>query len=381
MTTKSSFASLPKAVTDEVFDLLGQYKADADPSRVNLGAGVYATEEGQSWPLSVVTKVEQQLATEASPTRHDYLPIAGDLVFLKLARDLSFTLDEKNAESYQEDSQRIASVQTVSGTGANHIGARILTANLRPRNVWLSDPTWANHRTIWESEGVEVKLYPYYNSSNSTFDFPAMISTLENDTAPNDIVVLHACAHNPTGLDPTQEQWKAIASVCQRKKLFPFFDSAYQGFASGDPVHDAWAIKYFYSLPQPMEMCVAQSFSKNFGLYGHRAGAFHLVLAQPNAELKETIVSNLCHLLRTEISMAPKYGSTIVRTVLESEELRKNWMDDLKVMSQRIRGMREALYEELVRLETPGSWRHIVDQVGLSHSINLHVRGNQLLTE
>lgn len=367
MATKSNFASLPKAVTDEVFDLLGQYKADTYPQRVNLGAGVYATEEGQSWPLSVVTKVEQQLANEASPTRHDYLPIAGDLVFLKHARDLSFTLNEKDS-SYEQDNQRIASVQTVSGTGANHIGARILTANLHPRSVWLSDPTWANHRTIWESEGVEVKLYPYYNSSNNTFDFDAMISTLENDTAPNDIVVLHACAHNPTGLDPTQEQWKAIASVCQRKKLFPFFDSAYQGFASGSPIHDAWAIKYFFSLPESVEMCVAQSFSKNFGLYGHRAGAFHLVLAKADAELRETIVSNLCHLLRTEISMAPKYGSTIVRTVLGDEELRKNWMDDLQVMSQRIKGMREALYDELVRLDTPGTWTHIVEQVS-SHSI------------
>lgn len=367
----SAFATLPAVVTDEVFDLLYAYRADTHPNRVNLGAGVYCTEEGQSWPLSVVCEVEKLLAEENSPTRHDYLPIAGDLEFLALARDLTFSFNSNTVTSpsiRQLQECRIASVQTVSGTGANHIGARFLADHVKPQHVWLSDPTWANHHTIWESVGIEQKLYPYYKVADCTFDFEGMMKTLEEEAQPKDIVVLHACAHNPTGLDPTQEQWKEIAALCQRKQLFPFFDNAYQGFATGNPVTDAWAIKYFFDLEPGLEMVVAQSFSKNFGLYGQRAGAVHVVLGNSATEgIKENAVSSLCHLLRSEISMAPKYGSTVVKTVLKSEKLTAQWMEDLAEMSSRIKTMRGALYDELIRLGTPGSWKHIVDQVCLLH--------------
>ena len=362
---ESMFADLPPVVTDEVFDLLFAYRDDRHPNKVNLGAGVYCTEEGVSWPLSAVCAAEKQLQEENSPTRHDYLAIAGDQQFLSLARNLTFSFNKNTPEpTLKAQTARIASVQTVSGTGANHIGARFLAENICPRNVWLSDPTWANHHTIWESVGLNRRSYPYYKKEDCTFDFAGMMKTLEEEASPRDIVVLHACAHNPTGLDPTQEQWKEIASLCQRKQLFPFFDSAYQGFASGNPITDAWAIKYFFDLQPKLEMVVAQSFSKNFGLYGQRAGAVHVVLGdQATEEIRENAVSSLCHLLRSEISMAPKHGSTIVRTVLESEELTAQWMVDLSVMSSRIRTMRVALYDELIRLGTPGSWKHIIDQV------------------
>jgi aspartate aminotransferase len=360
----SYFSSLPKFVPDEVFNLLAAFREDKHPDRVNLGAGVYATEEGQSWPLSVVNKVERHLQDEDNPSRHDYLPIAGDQSFLKLARDLAFSFDINQCpEKHQLNELRIASVQTVAGTGANHICARFLANELRPQHVWLSNPTWANHHMIWETVGISEKQYPYYNATNCTFDFAGMMQMLEEQAKPRDILVLHACAHNPTGLDPTKEQWVAIAALCQRKQLFPFFDMAYQGFASGDPVQDAWAIRYFFELQPRLEMAVAQSFSKNFGLYGQRTGALHLVLGDSSVEIKEDAVSNLCHLLRSEVSMAPKYGSTIVKTILESKDLKENWMADLQVMSTRIRSMRMALYDELIRLGTPGSWRHIVDQV------------------
>lgn len=361
----SYFSSLPKLASDEVFDLLAAYRADTHPDRVNLGAGVYCTDEGLSWPLDVVSRVEKILHDEADPTRHDYLPIAGDQRFLKLARDLVFfSTNNAPPEKTQGDDLSIVSVQTVSGTGANHVGAWFLAEHLGPQHVWLSDPTWANHHLIWESVGLPPRLYPYYNTLDCSFDFDGMMHVLETQAQPRDIVLLHACAHNPTGLDPSKEQWMAIADLCQRKQLFPFFDAAYQGFASGDPAQDSWAIRYFYEQPR-LEMIVAQSFSKNFGLYGHRAGALHLVLAEPTVELREKAVSSLCHMLRSEISMAPKYGSTIVKTVLESKELTAAWMTDLQVMSSRIKSMRKALYDELVRLETPGSWRHIVDQVSL----------------
>jgi aspartate aminotransferase len=254
-------------------------------------------------------------------------------------------------------------VQTISGTGANHIGARFLAENLRPRRVWLSDPTWANHHTIWQSVGVPQHQYPYYNHATRAIDFTALMEVLEREAEPRDVVLLHACAHNPTGLDPSQEQWRTIAELCQRKKLFPFFDNAYQGFASGDPVRDAWAISHFYHLQPPIEMCVAQSFSKNFGLYGQRAGAFHLVINNPSESARDQVQANLAMLIRSEYSVAPRYGSTIIRTVLESDRLVQEWLVDLQVISGRIKKMRKVLYDELCRLGTPGSWSHIIEQV------------------
>lgn len=180
------------------------------------------------------------------------------------------------------------------------------------------------------------------------------MATLEAEAQQGDVILLHACAHNPTGLDPNKEQWKAIADLCERKKIFPFFDSAYQGFASGSLEEDAWAVRYFLNEKPGMEMCVAQSFSKNFGLYGQRVGAFHYVLPQGSESLRDTVVVNLCHLIRGEYSMGPTAGCNLVKKVLTNEELTAQWHKDLKVMSSRIRSMRKALYDELLRLQTPG---------------------------
>jgi aspartate aminotransferase len=220
------------------------------------------------------------------------------------------------------DVNNIASIQTISGTGANHIGARFLADHLpslssadsqttRTRKIWISDPTWANHHLIWDlvSSGtkgsrVEERLYPYFHQPTRSLDFSGMIRTLENEAEKGDIILLHACAHNPTGIDPTRNQWREIASLCERKGIFPFFDSAYQGFASGDLDNDAWAIREFAA--RGMELCVAQSFSKNLGLYGQRVGAFHLVCRSPDAARKAA--SQIFELQRGEISMPPSYG-------------------------------------------------------------------------
>ncbi|KIW14490.1 hypothetical protein PV08_07274 [Exophiala spinifera] len=371
----SHFSSLSPVETDEVFNLLGAYRQDTHPSRVNLGAGVYCTDEGESWPLRVVERVEKSLYEDRDPRRHDYIPIEGDRRFLDVARDLVFSSSsptqppshagKRLSQQSSVSPDRVVSVQTISGTGANHTGARFLAETLRPGCVWLSDPTWANHHVIWSSVGVAQRLYPYYDARNCTVDFSAMMATLEREAQPRDVVVLHACAHNPTGLDPSRDQWAAIAELCRRKQLFPFFDSAYQGFASGDPARDAWAIRHFCELQPPQELCVAQSFSKNFGLYGQRAGAFHLVVNDASMVTRASVLGRLAGILRSEISVSPRYGSTIVRTVLESEDLTHAWLADLQVMSGRIKAMRLALYSELCRLQTPGSWKHIVDQVGM----------------
>lgn len=363
-TTTSYFGSLPDVKSDEVFGLMAAFHSDKNPNRVNLAPGVYCSDDGKSWPLEVVGRVERSIHEQQDIGRHDYLPIEGDHRFLSAARNLIFSSTISSSPELQQATQsRIVSVQTISGTGANHIGARFLAENLRPRCVWLSYPTWANHHTIWDSLGVVQRTYPYYNASDCTFDFTAMMAVLESESQPRDVVVLHACAHNPTGLDPSQEEWKAIAELCQRKQLFPFFDNAYQGFASGNPVQDAWAIRYFYHLQPTLEMCVAQSFSKNFGLYGQRVGAFHLVMTDNLQSAQDKVLRNLSQLIRAEYSVAPRYGSIIVKTILEDETLSKEWEADLQIISGRIRSMRLALYKELCCLCTPGSWQHIKEQV------------------
>lgn len=361
----SSFSNLPDAPADEIFSLNHAYAIDADPHKVNLTMGVYRTEEGQPWPLSSVQAVEDEMYSRNDPARHEYLPIEGDTVFLGHARDLMFGFSNNASTAETQAKSRIASVQTVSGTGANHIGAAFLAHHYKPKHVWVSMPTWANHHTIWELQGIERKGYPYFDAATCAFNFDGAMATLESEAVEGDVILLHACAHNPTGLDPSKEQWKQIAELCQRKRLFPFFDSAYQGFASGSAAEDAWAVRYFFNLSPPMEMCVAQSFSKNFGLYGQRAGAFHLVTNGANPTETELVRKNLCHIIRGEYSMGPRYGSSIVKRILGDSALSEQWQSDLTVMSSRIKRMRQALYDELIRLNTPGSWEHVINQNGM----------------
>ena len=179
------------------------------------------------------------------------------------------------------------------------------------------------------------------------------------------IILLHACAHNPTGVDPTREQWKELSQLIREKKHFPFFDCAYQGFASGDLENDAWAVRYF--VDQGFELCIAQSFAKNFGLYGERAGAFHFVTGS-GADATNTIArigSQLAILQRSEISNPPAYGARIASLVLNDPELFQEWEANLRTMSGRIKDMRAALRDHLEKLDTPGTWKHITDQIGM----------------
>lgn len=356
--TRLAVAAVPP---DEIFALNGAYIKDTYPQKVSLGVGVYRTDDGKPWPLPVVQEAEKQLVKDDNPFRHEYTAIEGDVPFLGIARNLMFGFEDKQSE--EEAKARIATVQTVAGTGANHLGALFLARHMKPRSVWLSNPSWANHQTIWELAGVPRKSYPYYHAATRSFDFQGMMETLESEAEEGDAVLLHACAHNPTGLDPNKEQWIAIADLCERKKLFPFFDSAYQGFASGSAEEDAWAVRYFFNNKPDMEMCVAQSFSKNFGLYGQRVGAFHYCTNRSSTSIRDIIVNNLCHLIRGEFSMGPTAGCSIVKKVLTSDELTAQWYQDLQEMSSRIKSMRKALYDELVRLQTPGTWEHIINQV------------------
>ncbi|EFE39011.1 aspartate aminotransferase, putative [Trichophyton verrucosum HKI 0517] len=382
---ESLFCKLDTAPADEVFALMGDFAADTHPDKVSLGAGVYRDNEAKSWRLPAVKKAEQLLLDD--PTLdHEYLPIPGYAPFYNMARDLIFGTGESSIPK-----ERIASLQTISGTGANHIGARFLADHLpklsdpnAKRTIWISDPTWANHHLIWNlvSSGtsgspIQVKTYPYYHEPTRSLNFEGMMKELEAHAVAGDVVLLHACAHNPTGIDPTRAQWLRIADLCESRSLFPFFDSAYQGFASGDLDNDAWPIREFAK--RGMELCVAQSFSKNLGLYGQRTGAFHLVCR--NAEATVCARSQVVELQRGEISTPPSYGPRLAAKILSDPALVEMWKEDLITMSSRIKSMRRALYDELQRLQTPGTWEHIINQIGMFSYTGLTKEQVRLLRE
>ena len=352
---ESVFADLPLAPADAIFALTAAYKTDDFKDKVNLGVGAYRGDDGKPYVLPVVRKAHELLVADTT-LDHEYLPIAGLPQFTAAAAEL---LLGKDSAALHEG--RVASIQTISGTGANHLGA-LFMSKFWPgkQSVYISNPTWANHAAIWQNVDVDVKQYPYWNPKTRGLDFDGYLQALES--APErSIFLIHACAHNPTGIDPTQDQWKQIADVVQRRKLFPFFDCAYQGFATGDLTKDAWATRYFVS--RGLEMCVAQSFAKNFGLYGERAGCFHWIA--PSTDVKSRVASQLAVLQRSEISNPPAFPARITAKVLTTPELFDQWAVELKGMADRIIEMRQKLYESLSRRKTPGNWDHITSQIGM----------------
>jgi len=260
--------------------------------------------------------------------------------------------------------QRVASVQTLSGTGALHLGALFLSRFLpgsEGKRVFVSDPPYVNHIPILRHAGLGTGSYPYYSPSTNSIDFNGLREKL--CSVPNgSTLLLHVCAHNPTGTDLSAEQWKEVAQIMKSKQQIPFFDSAYQGFASGDPESDAWPVRYFVEQGFDVIM-VAQSYAKNFGLYGERAGCLHVVTSSP--ELTGNIFSQLRSLQRVTVSTPPAFGARIVSTILDDKELEAIWRQDLQTMAGRIVKMRHALREGLEELKTPGRWDHLTGQIGM----------------
>ncbi|KAG6814303.1 hypothetical protein H0H92_013428 [Tricholoma furcatifolium] len=338
--------------------LTASYKADTFEKKVNLGVGAYRDDDNKPWVLPVVRKASERLLQDTS-LDHEYLPITGLASYTTAAAKLIL-----GASSPAIQEQRAVSVQTISGTGANHLGALFLSRfykwNGAPR-MYISKPTWANHQAILKNVGIEPVDYPYYDPKTIGLDYEGFIGALQN--APErSVFLLHACAHNPTGVDPTQEQWKAIADVMLAKNHYAFFDCAYQGFASGDLDNDAWAVRYF--VDKGVAMLVCQSFAKNAGLYGERVGALHVVSV--TKEAAERVKSQLSVLQRSEISNPPTYGARVVSLILNDETLFEEWKEDIRTMAGRIIAMRKELHRLLTEeLKTPGNWDHIINQIGM----------------
>ncbi|KAF5506486.1 Aspartate aminotransferase [Colletotrichum siamense] len=358
-TTNFPASTVPQAPEDPLFGLMAAYRADQSKDKVDLGIGAYRDDNAKPWVLPVVKKADEILRNDPE-LNHEYAPIAGIVSFTSKANELML-----GADSPAIREKRTTSVQTISGTGAVHLGALFLAKFYKGnRTVYISNPTWANHNQIFGNVGLPIAQYPYFSKQTKGLDFEGMKAAIS--AAPDrSIILLHACAHNPTGVDPTQEQWKEIAALLRQKNHFPFFDCAYQGFASGNLARDAWAVRYF--IEQGFELLIAQSFAKNFGLYGERAGCFHFVTAPASdaADITSRIASQLAILQRSEISNPPLYGARVASTVLNDPALFAEWEDNLRTMSGRIIEMRKVLRAKLEELGTPGTWNHITDQIGM----------------
>ncbi|ORY58447.1 aspartate aminotransferase [Pseudomassariella vexata] len=352
--SSSAFSEATFIPPDSIFDVTRRYLADTTPNKVNLGQGTYRDADGKPWILPSVRSAKGEIA--AADCGHEYLPIAG----LKSFRDEAVKLAFHGTKALEEN--RIASCQAISGTGALLLtGLALKRASPKVKTIYITEPTWSNHQLLFESLGFAVQTIPYYKAGH--FDFESYISVLSDIKADgSSAVVLHACAHNPTGCDPSREQWKAIAAVVKEKHIFPIFDAAYLGFNSGNVDEDAWAIRYFVE-DLHLEAAVCLSFAKSMGLYGERIGLTSFVAG--SSDLARTMQSVLENVQRATVSNPPAYGARIVAQVLGTPDIKTQWDEDLGVMSGRIRTMRERLYEELVKAKTPGSWEHIVKQSGM----------------
>ncbi|KAJ3011473.1 Aspartate aminotransferase, cytoplasmic [Thoreauomyces humboldtii] len=363
----SVFQNVPLAPPDAILNLNTLYKADTFPKKINVGVGAYRDENGKPWVLPVVKKAERAIVEDAS-LDHEYLPIDGLRTFTDASAKLILG---KTSPAVTEN--RFAGIQTISGSGAVRLGADFLN-RFRKAPVYVSNPTWGNHHDIFKDAGLEVRTYPYWDAEKRGLALQGWLDTIK--AAPKgSIFVLHPCAHNPTGVDPSTEQWKQIAEAIKAGSHFPFFDCAYQGFASGDLDRDAAAVRFF--VDQGFELLCAQSYSKNIGLYGERTGC--LTIVTKSTELATNVRSQMCKLARASISNPPAFGARIVSMILNDEARFQEWTVQLKVMANRIISMRTALFDILTELKTPGTWNHITDQIGMFCFTGLNVNQVKVL--
>jgi aspartate aminotransferase len=351
----SWFENVETAPPIEVFALTQAFNEDSNSDKVNLSVGAYRTNEGKPWVLPVVRTVEAQMAADQT-LNHEYLPVAGFPDFRKGA--IRLILGEDSPAISQN---RVDSIQAIGGTGALRIGMDFLKSTLGCDVVYVSKPTWGNHKGIAKSLGYgSIKEYRYWDDANRSLDLNGMLEDLRN-APPRSVILLHMCAHNPSGIDPTKEQWQQIADVIKSKQLFPFFDCAYQGFSSGNLDQDATSLRQFVA--QGFEVFAAQSFSKNFGLYNERVGNLLFVTSRPEQVAAVRSQAMMC--VRQTWSNSPNHGARVVATVLNNKALSDDWRANVKLMADRILQMRKLLYEKLRELGTPGTWEHIITQTGM----------------
>lgn len=343
---------VPMAKPDAILGIAQAYKNSTDPRKVNVCVGAYRDEEGKPWVLPSVREAEKKLWEDAAENK-EYLPIDGDRDFVHVAMRFAYGPDVPM--------EHLAGVQTLSGTGACRIGGSFLATFWPNHPIYVPNPTWGNHISIFEACGLNVRRYRYYSKEKSGLDLENMLKDIRK--APrHSIILLHACAHNPTGCDPTIREWKEIIAIIKERNHMAFFDCAYQGFASGDAEADAAPFRYAVS--QHVPILLAQSFAKNFGLYGERCGTLSVVCG--DADQKERILSELRLIIRPMYSSPPRHGSGIVKTVLQDPVLTKQYYKECASMARRIQEMRTKLVHNLIHVATSThDWSHITRQIGM----------------
>lgn len=340
------------APRDPILGITEAFNADQNPAKVNLGVGVYYDDNGKVPLLECVKKAEAILMEKFAP--RTYLPIEGLAAYDKAVQELVF-----GADSDVVKEKRAITAQAIGGTGALKLGADFLQRFTPNSEVWISDPSWENHRALFESAGFKVNSYPYYDAATRGVNFAGMLDALKS-MPEGSIVLLHACCHNPTGADLTDDQWTEVIAVVTQRNLIPFLDMAYQGFGDGIEA-DGKVVRRFAEAGGAL--FVSNSFSKSFSLYGERVGA--LSIAASSAEEAARIMSQLKRVIRTNYSNPPTHGGQVVATVLATPELRQLWEEELAGMRVRIREMRNAFVSKL-KEQAPGhDFDFVVQQRGM----------------
>lgn len=365
----SRFDGIAMAPPDPILGVSEAFKADTNALKLNLGVGAYRTEELQPYVLDVVKKAENLMLERGE--NKEYLPIEGLAAFNKVTAELLFGADNPVIKE-----QKVATVQGLSGTGSLRLAAALIERYFPGAKVLISSPTWGNHKNIFNDARVPWSEYRYYDPKTVGLDFEGMIADIK--AAPEgSFVLLHGCAHNPTGIDPTPEQWEKIADVILEKNHIPFFDVAYQGFASGSLDADAASVRSFAA--RGMELFVAQSYSKNLGLYAERIGAMNVVCTSADAAAR--VKSQLKRLARPMYSNPPIHGARIVANVVGDPALFNEWKAEMELMAGRIKNVRQKLYDSLCAKDKSGKdWSFILKQIGMFSFTGLNKAQSEKMT-
>ncbi|MXP49579.1 aspartate/tyrosine/aromatic aminotransferase [Pantoea sp. Eser] len=346
------FESISAAPADPILGLADLFRADDRPNKINLGIGVYKDETGKTPVLTSVKKAEQYLLE--NETTKNYLSIDGLPDFARCTQALLFS-----SQSALITAGRARTAQTPGGTGALRVAADFLATQTGVKRVWVSNPSWPNHKNVFNAAGLEVCEYQYYDAENHSLDFEGLLASLKQVQA-GDVVLFHGCCHNPTGIDPTAEQWQQLAQLAQAGGWLPLFDFAYQGFARGLQ-EDAEGLRIFAASHQ--ELIVASSYSKNFGLYNERVGAITLVAA--DAGVADTAFSQVKYTIRANYSNPPSHGAAVVATILGNHALRTIWEQELSDMRQRIQRMRQLFVNTMADKGAQRDFSFIIRQNGM----------------
>lgn len=346
------FESLEMAAPDAIMGLTDAFNQDSNPEKINLTIGVYKDDTGQTPIFSAVKKAEERVLDEESTK--SYLQIHGSPEYGQAVRKLIFGAGHEIVTS-----GRAVTAHTPGGTGALRVAADFMKQINPDATVWLSQPTWPNHPAIFKAANLALKTYPYYDAENKTLDFDAMTNALDA-VQQGDVVVLHGCCHNPTGMDPNAEQWATLAEIVRSKEALAFFDFAYQGLGNGLD-EDAVGLRTFCTAG--CELLVSSSFSKNFGLYRERTGALTLVAA--DADIAQRSLSHMKQVIRCNYSNPPSHGAQIVTTILNDPALREEWEAEVKTMCKRIADMRSQFVEKLNALGVARDFSFLTKQNGM----------------